>query len=96
MVTCNIGYNKLRGYLFTRDKSVIFVFITLTARADCCSFPFLSELDLSGNELIGPIPPTLGQLTQLRLLLLENNQLSSEVMSNIYVSIVLCLLMYVT
>ncbi|PRP85741.1 putative leucine-rich repeat receptor-like protein kinase [Planoprotostelium fungivorum] len=65
MVTCNIGYNKLRGYLltlFTRDN-----------------FPFLSELDLSGNELIGPIPPTLGQLTQLRLLLLEGNQLSSEI-----------------
>ncbi|PRP85743.1 putative leucine-rich repeat receptor-like protein kinase [Planoprotostelium fungivorum] len=65
MVTCNIGYNKLRGYLltlFTRDN-----------------FPFLSELDLSGNELIGPIPPTLGQLTQLRSLLLEGNKLSSEI-----------------
>ncbi|PRP79419.1 putative leucine-rich repeat receptor-like protein kinase [Planoprotostelium fungivorum] len=65
MVTCNIGYNQLRGYLltlFTRDK-----------------FPFLNQLDLSGNKLIGPIPPSLGQLTQLNSLFLQDNQLTSDI-----------------
>ncbi|PRP89670.1 putative leucine-rich repeat receptor-like protein kinase [Planoprotostelium fungivorum] len=65
MTTCKIGYNNLRGYL-----------LTLFTRAD---FPSLKELDVSGNQLIGPIPPALGQLTQLETLMLENNQLSSEI-----------------
>ncbi|PRP85354.1 putative leucine-rich repeat receptor-like protein kinase [Planoprotostelium fungivorum] len=65
MTTCKIGYNNLRGYL-----------LTLFTRDD---FPSLNELDLSGNQLIGPIPPALGQLTQLETLLLNDNQLSSEI-----------------
>ncbi|KAJ3031190.1 UNVERIFIED_CONTAM: hypothetical protein HDU68_006061 [Siphonaria sp. JEL0065] len=37
------------------------------------------SLDLSSNELSGPIPPALAQLTKLKTILLESNQLTGSV-----------------
>ena len=39
----------------------------------------LERLDLSGNQLSGPIPSSLGQLQDLEQLTLEGNQLSGSI-----------------
>ena len=39
----------------------------------------LNRLDLSGNQLTGPLPPELGQLTYLQQLDLSDNQLTGPV-----------------
>ncbi|CAM9607460.1 unnamed protein product [Chrysoparadoxa australica] len=40
---------------------------------------FTSKLTLEGNDLSGSIPPELGQLSSLKLLVLFENQLSGEI-----------------
>ena len=42
------------------------------------SIASLEELEMAGNELSGPIPPSIGQATHLRRLCLQNNQLDGE------------------
>ncbi|CAJ1946881.1 unnamed protein product [Sphenostylis stenocarpa] len=42
----------------------------------CNWMPFLVSIDLSGNQLSGPIPPTLGNCSYLNELVLSDNQLS--------------------
>ena len=39
----------------------------------------LEKLDLSGNQLTGPIPPALGQVSYLQSLLLNGNHLTGEI-----------------
>lgn len=44
----------------------------------------LTGLELSGNELGGPIPPFLSQLTLLRFLSLDSNELSGPIPANFF------------
>ncbi|WVZ15221.1 hypothetical protein V8G54_012787 [Vigna mungo] len=45
----------------------------------CKWMPFLVALDLSGNQLSGPIPPTLVNCSYLNELMLSDNQLSGSI-----------------
>ncbi|KAK7365100.1 hypothetical protein VNO80_13914 [Phaseolus coccineus] len=45
----------------------------------CSWMPFLVSLDLSGNQLSGPIPPTLANCSYLNELMLSDNQLSGSI-----------------
>ncbi|QCD92535.1 inactive LRR receptor-like serine/threonine-protein kinase BIR2 [Vigna unguiculata] len=45
----------------------------------CKWMPFLVSLDLSGNQLSGPIPPTLVNCSYLNELMLSDNQLSGSI-----------------
>lgn len=53
-------------------------------RRETSSFPFgPSELQLHGQNLSGPIPAEVGQLTALQQLVLSNNQLTGPIPSQL-------------
>ena len=51
---------------------------------ECYSIENTTELDLHGDALTGPIPPEIGNLTNVNILNLSNNQLTGEIPSEIW------------
>ncbi|KAI7743210.1 hypothetical protein M8C21_020566, partial [Ambrosia artemisiifolia] len=62
--------------------ALIFTVYTLVTFNDCI-FPFVYRI-LKSNQLIGPIPSTLSQIPNLKILDLAQNQLSGEIPRLIY------------
>ena len=50
----------------------------LSFSADFAAWDALEPLDMSGNELIGIVPPSIGALSSLKLLFLQGNQLNGS------------------